>query len=90
MSAIAQSAYLRDELDDHPPRFIASWRLMSIRREHRHFYRIDGPQLSAVIRFVRAKGCCEGCDRPHMQVRRSLWRWPLVGCGGPLLAKPQG
>ena len=40
---------------------------MPIRREHRHFYPIDWPQLSAVIRFVRAQSCCEGCGRPHMQ-----------------------
>ena len=40
---------------------------MPIRREHRHFYPIDWPQLSAVIRFVRAQSRCEGCGRPHMQ-----------------------
>ena len=40
---------------------------MPIRREHRHFYPIDWPQLSAFIRFARAKGCCEQCGRPHMQ-----------------------
>jgi len=28
---------------------------MPIRREHRFFYPIDWPQLSAVIRFRRAK-----------------------------------
>jgi hypothetical protein len=38
---------------------------MPIRPEHRFFYPIDWPQLSAVIRFGRAKGCCEGCGRPH-------------------------
>lgn len=38
---------------------------MPIRREHRFFYPIDWPQLSAVIRFGRAKGRCEGCARPH-------------------------
>ena len=38
---------------------------MPIRREHRFFYPIDWPQLSAVIRFGRAKGRCEGCRRPH-------------------------
>jgi hypothetical protein len=36
-----------------------------IRREHRWFYPIDWPQLSAVIRFRRAQGRCEGCRRPH-------------------------
>ena len=38
---------------------------MPIRREHRFFYPIDWPQLSAVIRFKRAGGCCEACGRPH-------------------------
>ena len=40
---------------------------MPIRREHRFFYPIDWPQLSAVIRFGRARGQCEGCGRPHGQ-----------------------
>ena len=40
---------------------------MPIRREHRYFYPIDWKQLSAVIRFVRAGGRCEGCGRPHLQ-----------------------
>lgn len=39
--------------------------VMPIRREHRFFYPIDWPQLSAVIRFGRARGRCEGCGRPH-------------------------
>lgn len=39
---------------------------MPIRREHRYFYPIDWKQLSAMIRFVRAKSCCEGCGRPHL------------------------
>lgn len=38
---------------------------MPIRREHRFFYPIDWPQLSAVIRFGRAQSCCEGCGWPH-------------------------
>ncbi|MGU3662643.1 hypothetical protein ACLBX9_00435, partial [Methylobacterium sp. A49B] len=38
---------------------------MPIRPEHRFFYPIDWPQLSAVIRFGRARSCCEGCGRPH-------------------------
>lgn len=38
---------------------------MPIRPEHRFFYPIDWSQLSAVIRFSRARGCCEGCGRPH-------------------------
>ncbi|UHC17886.1 hypothetical protein LRS73_08555 [Methylobacterium currus] len=41
---------------------------MPIRPEHRHFYPIDWPQLSAVIRFGRAGGRCEACGRPHGQV----------------------
>jgi hypothetical protein len=40
---------------------------MPIRREHRFFYPIDWPQLSAVIRFRRARGRCEVCARPHGQ-----------------------
>lgn len=39
---------------------------MPIRPEHRYFYPIDWPQLSAVIRFRRAGGRCEGCGRPHL------------------------
>ncbi len=38
---------------------------MPIRRELRGFYPIDWKQLSAVIRFERAKGRCETCGRPH-------------------------
>ncbi|MBA9071770.1 hypothetical protein FHR71_005556 [Methylobacterium sp. RAS18] len=38
---------------------------MPIQREHRFFYPIDWPQLLAVIRFGRAKGRCEACQRPH-------------------------
>ena len=38
---------------------------MPIRPEYRWFYPIDWPQLSAVIRFRRAGGRCEGCGRPH-------------------------
>ena len=38
---------------------------MPIQPQHRWFYPIDWPQLSAVIRFTRAKGRCEGCRRPH-------------------------
>lgn len=50
---------------------------MPIRREHRGFYLIDWPQLSAVIRFRRAGGRCEGCGRPHLQrvVCLSDGRW---------------
>ncbi|WP_342154342.1 hypothetical protein [Methylorubrum sp. SB2] len=41
---------------------------MPIRPENRFFYPIDWAQLSDVIRFGRAKGCCEGCGRPHGQL----------------------
>lgn len=41
---------------------------MPIRPENRFFYPIDWVQLSQVIRFERAKGCCEGCRRPHGQL----------------------
>jgi hypothetical protein len=39
--------------------------LMPIRPEYKWFYPIDWPQLSAMIRFERAKGSCEECGRPH-------------------------
>jgi hypothetical protein len=38
---------------------------MPIAREHRWLYPIDWPELSAAIRFTRAKGRCEHCRRPH-------------------------
>ncbi len=38
---------------------------MPIRPEHRWLYPIDWPQLSGFIRFDRAKGRCEQCERPH-------------------------
>ncbi|MCJ2008078.1 hypothetical protein [Methylobacterium sp. J-092] len=38
---------------------------MPIRREHRFFYPIDWRELSAMVRFQRAGGACEGCGRPH-------------------------
>lgn len=38
---------------------------MPIRAQHRWMYPLDWPQLSAVIRFERAKGRCERCRRPH-------------------------
>lgn len=50
---------------------------MPIRREHRYFYPIDWKQLSAIIRFGRAHGRCEGCGRPHLQSVQHLGdgRW---------------
>lgn len=38
---------------------------MPIAREHRWLYPIDWRELSALIRFGRAKGRCEHCGRPH-------------------------
>ena len=38
---------------------------MPIRRHHRWLYPIDWRELSASIRFRRAKGRCEGCGQPH-------------------------
>jgi hypothetical protein len=50
---------------------------MPIRRELRHFYPIDWPQLSALVRFGRAKGRCERCGRPHGRMVHHLGdgRW---------------
>ena len=59
---------------------------MPIRPEYRWLYPIDWKQLSALIRFERAKGCCEECGRPHGQIvchlgdgrwwdaQRQVWR----------------
>lgn len=59
---------------------------MPIRPEHRWLYPIDWRELSAMIRFGRAKGRCEHCARPHGQLvhhlgdgrwwdeKRSQWR----------------
>ena len=41
---------------------------MPIRPEYRWLYPIDWPQLSALVRFERAKGRCEGCGRPHGRI----------------------
>jgi hypothetical protein len=38
---------------------------MPIRPQYKWFYPIDWPQLSAMIRFERAKGRCQRCGRPH-------------------------
>ena len=50
---------------------------MPIRKELQFFYPIDWPQLSAWVRFVRAKGCCEACGRPHGKIVHHLGdgRW---------------
>ena len=41
---------------------------MPIRRQYRWLYPIDWAQISAAIRFGRAKGRCEQCSRPHGRV----------------------
>jgi hypothetical protein len=51
---------------------------MPIRREYRWLYPIDWPQLSASIRFGRAKGRCERCRRPH---GRLVFHLGMVGGG---------
>ncbi|RZF63483.1 hypothetical protein EWE75_15675 [Sphingomonas populi] len=38
---------------------------MPIRPEHRWLYPIDWPEITNFVRFVRAKGRCEQCRRPH-------------------------
>jgi len=48
-----------------------------IKPELRYLYPIDWPQVSRWVRFVRAKGRCEHCGRPHGAVVRHLGdgRW---------------
>lgn len=50
---------------------------MPIRPELRFLYPIDWPEISRWVRFVRAKGRCEMCGRPHGAVVRHLGdgRW---------------
>jgi hypothetical protein len=50
---------------------------MPIRKELRYFYPVDWPQLSVCVRFVRAKGFCETCGRPHGKIVHHLGdgRW---------------
>lgn len=38
---------------------------MPIRAEHRWLYPIEWRELSNLVRFTRAKGRCEHCQRPH-------------------------
>ena len=38
---------------------------MPIKPELRWYYPIDWPQISHWVRFVRAKGRCQDCGRPH-------------------------
>jgi len=48
-----------------------------IRQQHRWLYPIDWRELSAAIRFKRAKGRCEHCGRPHGRIVKHLGdgRW---------------
>ena len=50
---------------------------MPIKPELRYFYPIDWPQISHWVRFVRAKGRCQVCGRPHGEIVRHLGdgRW---------------
>lgn len=50
---------------------------MPIRRELRWFYPIDWPLISRRVRFERARGRCEACDRPHAALLTQLpdGRW---------------
>jgi len=50
---------------------------MPILPRTRWFYPIDWPQISHHVRFVRAKGRCEQCGRPHGHAVRCLpdGRW---------------
>lgn len=59
---------------------------MPIAPENRWLYPIDWRELSALIRFGRAKGACERCGRPHgaevthlgdgtwWDAKRGVWR----------------
>ena len=60
---------------------------MPIKPELRYFYPIDWPQVSRWVRFVRAKGRCELCGRPHGADRAPSGRWPLVGRAAADLAR---
>lgn len=50
---------------------------MPIKPEFRWLYPIDWRQLSAMVRFERAKGRCERCARPHGEIVAHLGdgRW---------------
>ncbi len=48
--------------------------LMPIRRQHLWLYPIDWRELSASIRFRRAKGRCEHCDGRWWDEERQTWR----------------
>src|SRR4051794_33579247 len=50
---------------------------MPIKPELRWYYPIDWPQVNHWVRFVRAKGRCQACGRPHGETVRHLGdvRW---------------
>ena len=50
---------------------------MPIKPELCYFYPIDWPQISHWVRFVRAKGHCQVCGRPHGETVQHLGdgRW---------------
>ena len=50
-----------------PASSLTQTRGMPIAPEHRWFYPIDWRELSLLVRFGRAGGCCEHCGRPHGQ-----------------------
>ena len=56
---------------------------MPIRPALRWYYPIDWPQLSHWVRFIRARGHCEQCCRPHgnmiLCVPDGCWRDPKSG-----------
>jgi hypothetical protein len=56
---------------------VAGLNAMPIRPELRSLYPIDWRQISQWVRFVRARGRCEVCGRPHGQTVRHLGdgRW---------------
>ena len=82
------------QLHGQPLRFLhARWHSvanMPIRPEHRFFCRIDWAQLSAVIRFGRAKGCCEGGRAAPRADGLSSRRQALAGRGCRSVARWMG
>ena len=59
---------------------------MPIKPELRYFYPIDWPQISHWVRFVRAKGRCQVCGRPHGETVR-IW---AMAAGGMRRSRPGG
>ena len=55
---------------------------MPIRASQQWFYPIDWTELSHAVRFGRAKGCCEGCGRPHGRTVAHLSRKAVAGRRG--------